>query len=223
MKIKNWEKFQHYKNRKPPWIKLYRDLLNDPDWFNLDPKLCKLLMMLWLIASEDENGNLPTLHKLAFRLRVDEKRLAKQLQELNDWLMLDASDMLAGCLQGATPETEREAEKEREIERAIVEKNFIYFWSKYPRKIEKKKAKTKFTKLKPVNGLFDKIITALELDIDSEQWEDINFVPHPTTWLNRERWNDDDIQEVEPIKNEEKKIEYQQHLNEIKNLGKSIQ
>jgi hypothetical protein len=59
MKIKNWKKLQHYKDRKPPWIKLYRDLLDDPEWHELSGDDAKHLIMLWLIASEDENGVLP--------------------------------------------------------------------------------------------------------------------------------------------------------------------
>ena len=27
MKIKNWSKFQHFKDRKPPWVKLYPGLM----------------------------------------------------------------------------------------------------------------------------------------------------------------------------------------------------
>jgi len=27
LRVKNWGKFQHYKDRNPPWIKLHRGLL----------------------------------------------------------------------------------------------------------------------------------------------------------------------------------------------------
>ena len=30
--IKNWHKFQHYKDRNPPWIKLHYEILTRPDW-----------------------------------------------------------------------------------------------------------------------------------------------------------------------------------------------
>lgn len=30
--VKNWERFQHYKDRDPPWVKLYRDLLTSESW-----------------------------------------------------------------------------------------------------------------------------------------------------------------------------------------------
>ena len=29
LRILNWEKFQHYKVRRPPWIKLHHSLLDD--------------------------------------------------------------------------------------------------------------------------------------------------------------------------------------------------
>lgn len=30
--VTNWERFQHYKDRDPPWVKLYRDLLTSESW-----------------------------------------------------------------------------------------------------------------------------------------------------------------------------------------------
>lgn len=32
LSIRNWERFQHYKDRDPPWVKLYRDLLTSETW-----------------------------------------------------------------------------------------------------------------------------------------------------------------------------------------------
>ena len=65
-KIKNWNKFQHFKDRRPPWVKLYRDLLDDLEWFELDPVSSKNLINLWLIASEYD-GCLPSIEILSFR------------------------------------------------------------------------------------------------------------------------------------------------------------
>ena len=91
MRIKNWHQFQHFKDRKPPWIKLYRDLLDDLDWHELEPKASKVLVQLWLIASEDNNqqGNLPSIKSLAFRLRMPEKDLSVCIAKLNHWLIQD--------------------------------------------------------------------------------------------------------------------------------------
>ena len=108
-KIKDWTKFQHYKNRRPPWIRLYRDILEDPDFYEMSGDDFKILAMLWLIASEDPNleGELPASKKLAFRLRISEAKLSQALLRLNHWIINDASNALAGCLQVATPDQTR--------------------------------------------------------------------------------------------------------------------
>lgn len=110
IRVKNWERFQHYKNRRPPWIKLYRDLLDDPHWHALSGDASKLLSMCWLIASDmpQLDGTLPDLETLAFRCRITNKKTAELLSELKHFIIFDAIDVLARCLQDAIPETERE-------------------------------------------------------------------------------------------------------------------
>jgi hypothetical protein len=115
MKIKNWNKFQHFKDRKPPWVKLYRDLLDDIEWHELDPKAAKVLTMLWLIASEDD-GNIPSTKQLAFRLRMPEKETEVCISKLSHWLEQDDINTISERYQDDALETERETEKEREKE-----------------------------------------------------------------------------------------------------------
>lgn len=112
MRIKNFARFQHFKDRRPPWVKLYRDLLDDPDWHELDAEASKILVMMWLIASEDEEqqGNLPELKKLAFRLRIDQKRLEKLCIKLSHWLEQDDINVISERYQVDAPETETETE-----------------------------------------------------------------------------------------------------------------
>lgn len=116
MKIKNWKEFQHYKDRDPKWIKLYTKLLNDDEWFDLDPKHAKVLVMLWCLASEDPalEGNLPSIKKMSFRLRIPQSSLESTLSNLSHWVEQDASELLAGCYQDASLETEERREREEE-------------------------------------------------------------------------------------------------------------
>jgi hypothetical protein len=81
MRIKNWKKFQHFKDRKPPWIKLYHDLLDNYEFYSLSDKAGKYLPWLWLIASE-HLGGLPNTKDLAFRMRMSEDDVIKILKEL---------------------------------------------------------------------------------------------------------------------------------------------
>jgi hypothetical protein len=122
LRIKNWEQFQHFKDRSPPWIKLYREILDDPDWHELDSDASKVLIMLWLVASEDktQNGLLPETKKLAFRLRITEVKLNQSLNKLNNWLIQDDINVISEQCQDDAPETEERQSRER------VRNQFLY-------------------------------------------------------------------------------------------------
>jgi DNA gyrase inhibitor GyrI len=109
IRIKNWKKFQHFKDRRPPWIKLYRDLLEDVSWHELKPDLAKTLINLWLLAAE-KDGELPDTRTLAFRLRSSETQINRMISELHEWLEHDDIKMISNRYQVDTPETEREIE-----------------------------------------------------------------------------------------------------------------
>lgn len=78
---KNWETFQHYKDRSPPWIKLHRGLLDNVDYYRLSPEAAKALPLIWIIASE-RDGIIPAGAELAFRLRLDDDLANDILEEL---------------------------------------------------------------------------------------------------------------------------------------------
>ena len=111
-RIRNWKKFQHFKDRRPPWVKLYRDILDDRAWHKLSPEAAKTLVMLWLIASEND-GWLPEVEDLAFRLRTTENALEIILLELSgNWMEQDDIDAISGGYRDDAPETETETETE---------------------------------------------------------------------------------------------------------------
>lgn len=58
LKVKNWEKHQHYKDRSPPWIKLHGSLLTDYEFTCLNDASKLHLIMIWLLARET-NGVIP--------------------------------------------------------------------------------------------------------------------------------------------------------------------
>ena len=68
MKIKNWSKFQHFKDRRPPWVKLHRDILEQRDITMISDCAFRVLVGLWLLASEDEEmqGGLPDVDDISF-------------------------------------------------------------------------------------------------------------------------------------------------------------
>jgi len=70
---------------------------------------------------------------------------------------------------------------------------FDEFWNAYPRHVGKAKAKTTFT-TKVKNGADPTAVVAAArsyADRCRTTKQDPQFIPHPTTWLNRESWTDD--------------------------------
>ncbi len=89
--------------------------MDDLDWHELDAQASKVLVMLWLIASEDE-GRIPPTKTLAFRLRMTEKQTNDCLNKLSHWLEQDDINTISERYQDDGLETERETEKEKEAE-----------------------------------------------------------------------------------------------------------
>ena len=76
-----------------------------------------------------------------------------------------------------------------EQNRTDTNARFDAFWSVYPKKVDKKKALSKFAKLKPADQQ-TAIDNATERAKSDDQWLR-GFAPNPTTYLNGERWNDE--------------------------------
>jgi len=85
--------------------------------------------------------------------------------------------------------------KQLQQNKKITPSQFGEFWKHYPRKTDKGKAKTTWDKLcQSKNGkrpLWVEVRKAIHYQKQSERWQDRQFIPHPTTWLNNQRWLDD--------------------------------
>jgi len=117
LKIKNWSKFQHFKDRRPPWIKLHKELLDQRDINAISDRSFRVLINLWLIASEDPelNGNLPTIEDIAWRTRMSEEDITKAIQELGGFVDHSDITLISERYQVGPPE-ERRGEAETETE-----------------------------------------------------------------------------------------------------------
>jgi len=188
--VKNWEKFQHYKDRSPPWIKLHRDLLRDYEFSCLQDASKLQLMLLWLLASQLDN-KIPTDPEWITRqLGLSDKLNLKPLID-NGFICLvhDASKVLADCKQSAIEETEAEAYKPEEKEHTS-NLRFDEWWKAYPKKIERKKALA-IWKRRKLDSIANQIIEDTKnRPVLCAKWK-AGFICNPTTYLNGDRWNDD--------------------------------
>ena len=72
------------------------------------------------------------------------------------------------------------------------ELQFEEFWKEYPRKVGKGAAKRAFEKVIKTVTL-ETLVTALRRQKCGSQWTRDNgqYIPHPATWLNQQRWEDE--------------------------------
>jgi hypothetical protein len=68
--------------------------------------------------------------------------------------------------------------------------HFDDFWSAYPRKIGRVNARKAFEKAMRI-ATIDEISAGLNSQLDILKSKEQKFIPHPSTWLNGERWNDE--------------------------------
>lgn len=73
---------------------------------------------------------------------------------------------------------------------------FAEFWKAYPNKKAKQAAAKAWKRLKPDRALFDVIMQALDTAKRSDQWsrDGGRYIPHPATWINGRRWEDQDAE-----------------------------
>jgi len=152
---------------------------------------------------------------LAFMLRVDQKWLGTVTESLHQKHVLESTDdhcwFIPRMVKDGEARTVAEFHGKRggnpalkggdkdplklraEQSRAEQSKEaFGIFWSEYPRKVARKKAEAAFAK-HDCHLVMPKLMEALTVQKASRQWRRDNgdFVPHPSTWINQARWEDD--------------------------------
>ena len=75
---------------------------------------------------------------------------------------------------------------------------FARFWSLYPRKQDKAKAREAFGKIAPDEQLLATMLAAIETQKQSPQWtrDGGQYIPLATTWLHGQRWEDEGIDDT---------------------------
>ena len=71
--------------------------------------------------------------------------------------------------------------------------DFVRFWDAYPRKVDKPRAVRAWEKLGLENCSVESVMAGLQAAKFCEQWvrDGGRFIPHPATWLNGRRWEDE--------------------------------
>ena len=82
--VRNFDKYQHYKTRRPPWVKLYREILTDYELASLPVSTRWLAVVLLLLASETDPRNVIPLDRawLATRSSLTRGQVADGIKRL---------------------------------------------------------------------------------------------------------------------------------------------
>lgn len=118
LRVRNLEKYQHYKDRTPPWIKLHQELLEDYDFARLQDASKAHAICIMLLASRLDNRIPADPAWIAKKINATSKVHIESLLSLSFLeLYQDASNLLQESHDHARPEGEVEGEKSRaEIE-----------------------------------------------------------------------------------------------------------
>ena len=192
LKVVNWERWQSYRSDRgqPPWIKLWRAVLRNPEWISLDDAQRGQLVQIWLLAA-DKEGTIEApegVELSAFIRRVCCMESDPDLQLLES-LRFIKSRVTPTRRQGDAKVTptrrqpdanvasqsrvvKRREDKSREepplppVGESVYPDFFIAFWNSYPkgrkgRRVGKLAALKAWKKLKPSPDLSKRIIKAI--------------------------------------------------------------
>lgn len=193
--VKNFDKFQHYRDRAPPWIKLYNHLLEDYT-FSKFPDASKWhLIAIWLLASR--SNNILPLDPVWIATKIG----ATSTVDLNffiehGYIYINQQVPINGTivLQDASILIERVEERRAEESRAEQsnghsdDEGFEHWYSSYPLKRGRGQAVRAFKTAMKKTTLDILIKGAVQYRDDPRRKPD--YTKHPATWLNGECWRD---------------------------------
>lgn len=105
------------------------------------------------------------------------------------------------CVNISCQTTRNKEQKSFQLDPLITPSMFETFWRIYPRKIDKSLAKDRWNKICKAGNArptWRVVKTAIQEQSQSERWiKQLEYIPYPTTWLNKARWNDN-VKEMKP-------------------------
>lgn len=181
-RVKNLEHYQHYRDRRPTWIKLYNDLLEDMKVMSLDVHDRWIWIGVLLLSSRYDNCIEHNPVQLQRLLGVESADISRLIE----------AGLVESCAPGQhTVPSEPDKRKEKSKDWSD-DKQWLAFWEIYPRKDGKQNAMRAWAQIDPDMPLFAKIVADVRRRVKSDQWirDNGQFIPHASTYLNQRRWDD---------------------------------
>lgn len=199
IRIKNWEKYQQYKDRNPTWVKLHRKILTSQDWVMLDNDGRALMIALMMMACTCDDGLIPYNEDYICRVAYFNKI------DLNPLLSLGFIETICDdteVYENVSKDTESVSvsvsvsnNKIGKKTKNVYSNEFSEFWKLYPPnnagKYESLKSYNRARKETDHETIIRSARNYAEFCSKSG-----TFIAHATTWLNQKRWEVDYTTEI---------------------------
>ena len=169
-----------------------------------------IFALITMTLSLDDAENLTLSEKRAIAgSKGGSQRVANQANQANDFAT-PSNQANQAIASNKNKSKNKEEEKEKEKER---ENLFTRFWDEYPRHEAKQTARKAFDKLNPDENLLQLMIAAIARWKTTAQWQENGgqYIPHPATWLNQRRWEDEPPKPSVPAQKPVKPVVAQQY------------
>ena len=157
-------------------------------------------------------------------MRKDRNLISERISERNKRTHMQPDE----CERNAIPDTNshipntthQKSQKEPPISPKGEDSPFESFWNLYPKKVGKQAALRRWKKIKPSKGLAEAILNSIRDQVDrqhfigSQNGQEREFIPNPSTWLNEGRWEDG----IQPTRDEIDKRERERVSKEVREL-----
>lgn len=192
--VKNFDTYQHYKDRSPPWIKFHQSVLDDYAFSRLPDASKWHLAAIWLLASRSDNKLPYDPDWISRRINASEPVNLGALVEAG-FILLDqplqtpgqvASKPLAKCLSRGEKRRGREEETDPQI---LSE--FDTWYETFPRHEARDDALKAY--LKARTRVDPSILLSGAKGYAARPDRDPKFTKLPATWLNKGCWQDETV------------------------------
>jgi len=132
LKIRNWDKWQTYRHDRgqPPWIKIHRCIMRDPEWVSLTDSERGQLVSMWLLAA-DRYGTIPAsleiIQKLCFLTKQPNINRFIELNFIEDERIQDDVNLASSGSQSDQPKAEAKAEAKAKAETEVDKKIILNY------------------------------------------------------------------------------------------------
>jgi uncharacterized protein YdaU (DUF1376 family) len=131
--------------------------------------------------------------------RIEENRIEENRINISP-SKNDGGECVQPLLLPSPSEAKKEV-KDSKQEQLQLEADFNFFWKIYPRHVSKKDSLRAYCKARK-KASADELLEALR-EVKSKEWrsKELQYIPHASTWLNQERWNDEvtEAKKIDPL------------------------